>query len=242
MAGRSAVSIGWAHAPAVQDERELDQEEPPGKRWKLAFTAIIVTFTALAAYGVVSNAGELGAGSVTAAGSTSPTAGTASPGSASVSPASSSPSARPAPQPLTVTSVAAFGPEGTSDGDNPGLAFRILDVSTDLPWSSQWYATPEFGNLRSGTGLLLTLGESASVRDIRLMLGSAPGTDIQVRVGNSPAPDLPVVAGASDVRGTVLLTTAKPAAGRYVLIWFTRLPPDGQGHYQVTVYSAGVDG
>jgi hypothetical protein len=27
-----------------------------------------------------------------------------------------------------------------------------------------------------------------------------------------------------------------------VLIWFTRLPPDGQGHYQVSVYSVSVDG
>jgi hypothetical protein len=42
-----------------------------------------------------------------------------------------------------VESIAAFGPEGTSDGDNPGIASRILDGGTDQPWYSQWYATPD---------------------------------------------------------------------------------------------------
>lgn len=245
------MSIGSGHGPAGQDERERNPERRPGKPWILALAALILTFTVMACYDLISKSGDLGAGSATAAaGSTSSAAESASPGSAtarssgsaSASRASSSPTVSHAPHPLSVTSVAAFGPEGTSDGDNPDVAARVLDVSTDLPWYSQWYATPDFGNLRSGTGLLLTLGKAASVRDIRLVLGSAPGADIQVRVGNSPAPDLPVVADASDVAGTVLLTAAKSATGRYVLIWFTRLPPDGHGHYQVNVFNVGVDG
>jgi hypothetical protein len=240
------VHIGTKHGPA---ERETEPEKRPGKLWMLALAGLVGTFVALACYDLISNSAELGVGTVTAAPKTvqSPAsqAGTASrsagrsPGPASVS--STATTGRPTPHPLTVISVAAFGPEGTSDGDNPDLASRTLDVSTDLPWYSQWYATPDFGNLRSGTGLLLILGKAASVRDVRLVLGSAPGADIQVRVGNSPAPDLPVVAGASDVRGTVLLAATTPAVGRYVLIWFTRLPPDGHGHYQVDVYSVGVD-
>ena len=32
------------------------------------------------------------------------------------------------------------------------------------------------------------------------------------------------------------------ASGSYVLIWFTTLPPNGQGEYQVSVYSITVDG
>ena len=39
-----------------------------------------------------------------------------------------------------------------------------------------------------------------------------------------------------------VLTAATAAKGRYVLIWFTRLPPDGHGHYQVSVYDVEVDG
>jgi hypothetical protein len=141
-----------------------------------------------------------------------------------------------------VASIAAFGPEGTADGDNPGTVSQILGAGTDQPWRSDWYATPEFGNLQSGTGLLLDLSNPVTVADVRLALGSEPGADVQVRVGNSPSLDLPTVASSLGAGGTVQLTAATPAKGRYVLIWFTRLPSNGHGHYQVSVYDVGVDG
>jgi len=141
-----------------------------------------------------------------------------------------------------VLSIAAFGPDGTSDGDNQGIVYRISGVSTDQPWYSQWYTTPEFGNLRSGTGLMLDLGEAMNVRDVRLLLGSQPGADIQVRVGNSLSANLPTAASLSGSPGGAVRLTTAAASGRYVLIWFTLLPPDGQGHYQISVYNITVDG
>ena len=146
------------------------------------------------------------------------------------------------PHPLKVVSIAAVGPDGTSDGDNPGIAGRILDQGTDEPWVSQWYATPEFGDLRSGTGLLLDMGERVSVTSVELLLGSEPGADIQVRLGNRPSADLPRAASVSGAGGAVRMAIAAPVRARYVLIWFTRLPPDGEGHYQISVFSATVDG
>ncbi|HEY2595678.1 MAG TPA: hypothetical protein VGK33_17440 [Chloroflexota bacterium] len=142
-----------------------------------------------------------------------------------------------------MTSADAFGPDGLSDGDNPGLASRIVDVSTDQPWYSQWYATPEFGNLRSGTGLLLDMGETVSVKSALLALGAAPGANVQVLVGNeADLADMSPVARAWDAGGTVRLTATTAASGRYVLIWFTRLPPNSQGEYQVDVYSVTING
>jgi len=62
-------------------------------------------------------------------------------------------------------------------------------------------------------------------------------------VGNTTLPGgLPVAASASDVGGTVQLRLNTPVSGRYVLIWFTQLPPDSQGKYQVTVRSAAIYG
>jgi hypothetical protein len=151
--------------------------------------------------------------------------------------------AAPVAHPLGVTSAAAFGPDGLSDGDNPGLASRIVDVSTDLAWYSEWYATPYFGNLKPGTGILLDMGETVTVSSVQLVLGTAPGADVQVRVGDSPYPaSLASEASAFDVGGTLRLTLTGQARGRYVLIWFTRLPPDSQGNYQVSLYTANVDG
>jgi len=141
-----------------------------------------------------------------------------------------------------VASIVAFGPDGTSDGDNPGAVSRINGTGAE-PWSSSWYTTPEFGNLQVGTGLLLDMGSPVTVSSVQLVLGSQQGTDIQVRVGNTAAlASLSTVATATDAGGTVRLSVATRASDRYVLIWFTALPPNGQGNYQVSVYSATVDG
>jgi len=224
----------------------------PGKKWKLILVGLLGIYAVLGAYGLVTNADKIGASdhSLAATATVAPSA----PARAVAATPSFVKHAKPKPteptrgaassaaHPLGVASVTAFGPEGTSDGDNPYAAYRILDVDTEQPWYSQWYATPAFGGLRSGTGLLLDLGKPATVTDVLLTLGSEPGADIQVRVGSTPSMDLPTMASAWSAGGTVRLTAATPAEGRYVLIWFTRLPPDGHGHYQVNVYNVSVDG
>jgi hypothetical protein len=40
----------------------------------------------------------------------------------------------------------------------------------------------------------------------------------------------------------VYLRLTKPAHGRYVLIWFTSLPPDPAGSFQVSVYDLQLEG
>ena len=42
----------------------------------------------------------------------------------------------PAPGPLPVAPVTAFGPDGSSDGDNPDIASQIVDVNASQPWCS----------------------------------------------------------------------------------------------------------
>ena len=87
------------------------------------------------------------------------------------------------------------------------------------------------------------MGNPVTVSSVQLVLGSQQGADIQVRVGDTAAlANLSTVATATDAGGTVRLSVATRASGRYVLIWFTALPPNGQGNYQVSVYSATVDG
>ena len=50
------------------------------------------------------------------------------------------------------------------------------------------------------------------------------------------------MATSSGAGGTVQLTLATPARARYVLIWFTKLPPDAAGTYQASVYQISVQG
>jgi hypothetical protein len=97
--------------------------------------------------------------------------------------------------------------------------------------------------LKHGTGLLLDLGGKVTVTSVRLDLAQYQGADLQIRVGNGTAPqDLRAAAKASDAGGVVKLTLRQPAAARYLLIWFTQLPPDGLGHYQASVSHVVVSG
>lgn len=217
-------------------------------KWKLTLVGLIGIYALLAAYGLITNVGGI-KGTVSAATARAPSPSASGPAvsgaPSSVKPTNSATAPRansPAAHSLAVSSITALGPAGPSDGDNPDIAARLLDVGTDQPWYSQWYATPSFGGLRTGTGLLLDLGTPVSVTDVRLTLGSERGADVQVHVGSTPSLDLPTVASAWGTGGTVRLTAATAAEGRYVLIWFTRLPPDGHGHYQVSVYDVAVDG
>jgi nucleoid-associated protein YgaU len=226
-------------------------------KWSMALGGIVVVFVVLAGYDLISGgvlSGGPSASSATssaaarrgAARTTAPSAAAAPvtpaasvPPSPSTSPSASA-GAGPA-QALTVASAAAFGPDGTSDGDNPGLASRVVDGGG--AWSSSWYTTPEFGDLQSGTGILLDMGQPVTVSSIGLVLGDASGADLQVRVGDTAVfGDMTTAASMTDVGGTVRLPLSASASAQYVLIWFTRLPPNSQGTYQVSLYSATVDG
>ena len=147
-----------------------------------------------------------------------------------------------APQALAPVSAVAFGPHGMADGDNPQIAARVL-TDPAMGWVSQWYATPSFGDLKQGTGLLLDLGRTVTVTTVTLTLGSPPGTSLELRLG--AAPDLgalPVVATGTATRDQLGLPLASPAKGRYVLLWFTRLPPDDAGTYQLFVHQVAIQG
>jgi hypothetical protein len=148
----------------------------------------------------------------------------------------------PRPQAIVPVSAAAFGPHGTADGDNPQIAARVL-TDPAMGWVSQWYATPAFGDLKQGTGLLLDLGRTVTVTTVTITLGSLPGTALELRLGASPALGaLPVVTAATATRDQLSLPLATPAKARYVLLWFTRLPPDGAGTYQLFVHQVAIQG
>jgi Helix-turn-helix domain len=144
---------------------------------------------------------------------------------------------------LKPASVAAFGSSGAGGGDNSNLAPLAIDGNPATAWHTDWYATASFGDLYPGTGLLVDMGRPVTVEAVKITLGSAHGARLQVRVGASPAlPDLRPVARAAGVGGVVRLHVTTPARGRYVLIWFTSLPPDTAGTFQASVYDVRLTG
>jgi Helix-turn-helix domain len=162
-------------------------------------------------------------------------------------PAKPAVAARPnASQPVTVLPVSAayaFGPGGLGDGDNPSGADYAIVRNPPLPWSTNWYATPQFGLLKHGTGLLLSLGRQDTITSVLIDLTQYQGVNLQLKVGEGMAPqDFKVAATADNMGGAVRLTFRHPVSARYLLIWFTRLPPNGVGQYQESVYHVLVYG
>jgi cytoskeletal protein RodZ len=255
---RSAKEI--TAAEAFSPGMPLRTREHRRVRWTALLAAVVLAVLGFASYKFVSGAGhtsnpaaatsphQVTSGPPAPSSAPAVQAGTAQPstGQPSPTPPSATPTATASPvaaQALSPASVAAFGPAGTADGDHASQAGQAVAGDPAAPWHSDWYATAEFGDLQSGTGLLLDMGRTVTITSVRLSLGGARGADLQVRTGTSAAlAELHPVATSSGAGGTLQLTLASPARARYVLIWFTKLPPNSVGTYQVSVYRITVHG
>lgn len=140
---------------------------------------------------------------------------------------------------VTPVSAAAVGPGGTSDGDNAQNASLALSGNPATPWHTNWYTTARFGNLQAGTGLMVDLGRTVTATGVVIHLETTPGANLQVRAGTSPG-ELHTVASANNARGALQLPLASHPRVRYVLIWFTLLPPDSSGTYQAAISGVTV--
>ena len=149
----------------------------------------------------------------------------------------------PPAQVLVPVSASAFGPGGYGSGDDPQRASMAIDASPATAWTTSWYRTAQFGNLKAGTGLLIDMGHRVRITSVQIILGSARGADLQLLTGNVPElARMRLQASASDAGGTLRLHLARPEQGRYLLIWFTLLPPDSSGTFQASVYNVRLKG
>jgi cytoskeletal protein RodZ len=150
--------------------------------------------------------------------------------------------AAPTTTALAPASASAFGPGG-GQGDDPAAAHLVIGRSPAAGWHTDWYTTARFGNLYAGTGLLVDMGRPVTFTAAQIRLGSARGADLQLRIGDAPAlTDLRPAASAADAGGVLRLQLAAAVRGRYVLIWFTSLPPDPAGTFQASVYGVRLEG
>jgi hypothetical protein len=190
-------------------------------------------------------------------GSSTPTAGsartTARPhiSTAAPRPSAGIPSSSPSPsvlptlaaQVLVPVGVTAYGPTGAGSGDNASQAVNAIDASTASGWQTDWYRSARFGNLQAGTGLLIDMGRPVTITSVQLILGTTPGAGLELLTGSTSArPQMFVQASVSGASGSVSLNLARPESARYLLIWFTVLPPDSTGTFQAAVYNVRLTG
>jgi hypothetical protein len=240
-----------ALAPRISDPAADTVALPPiarARRRRARWAALLVLLWAALAgvnitlFGVDSSAPWVGAARTAARPHITATAATPA---ASTPPSTPSPSNQPtfAVQILAPASAAAYGPAGAGSGDNASHADNAIDGSGAAAWETDWYNSAAFGNLQAGTGLLIDMGRPVTITSVRITLGSTPGADLQLLTGNLPVrSQMLVQASASNAGGTVNLNLTRPEPGRYLLIWFTLLPPDSTGTFQAAVYDVRIEG
>ena len=137
---------------------------------------------------------------------------------------------------LTPVSAGGFdalgGANDPGNEDNAGAPMAI-DGNPSTSWHTQYYdGNPVFGGLKQGTGLVLDMGKPVSLRSVTIDFGPEAGASVAIMVGNNNSVSPQGLASFTKVAkrkhlggGTQVFPTSSATRGRYVLIWFTRLPP-----------------
>src|SRR5699024_2237262 len=119
----------------------------------------------------------------------------------------------------SILGITSFDPEGDGDERND-LTPLAVDGDPETAWTSHTYLSEGWGSLKSGTGLILDLGEGASVSEVDVELGEGTmGT--RLYVSDTASRDGATEIGAGEaVEGTWTVTPESPATGRYLILWF----------------------
>jgi serine/threonine protein kinase len=167
---------------------------------------------------------------------------------------SSSSSSGPSASTAIITPLAAHGFDALNLGDggdeNSAQAANVLNGNSAGWATQQYYRSPYFGNLKKGTGLILDLGKPVRVSSIAVQFGSVPGANVQIKMGDSDArtaanlASMTTVASRADVSGTYTFTIQRQVTDRYLVIWFTKLPPMTQGgnRYMAQIFGVVIHG
>jgi serine/threonine protein kinase len=159
-------------------------------------------------------------------------------------------------QTFPITRFRSYDPFGDDDGngkpdkrkgrENEELVATVNDEDPDTAWLTSQYDTPDLDG-KDGVGLILDLGSPQDVQQVSLNLVGS-GSSIDVRVADKILPDPALwtpLASAFAPRDRIDIRAPRPITGRYVLVWFTRVPPATDadtGVYQGGVRSAVVSG
>ncbi|HEV2888859.1 MAG TPA: protein kinase family protein [Frankiaceae bacterium] len=137
--------------------------------------------------------------------------------------------------------VTAFDPQGDGEENDNEVSLAHNGDATDAWHTTVYYNSPALGNLKSGVGLLVDLGQPVAVD--RLVLAFAePGESVELRAADALGADasaFPVVASADDVKVPVTLKPRPGTTARYWLVWITKLAPHGEGKYSAAIAEFG---
>ena len=173
------------------------------------------------------------------------------PQGANPTPSASSSAQPPGPSIVAVKSARDFDPQGGDKTENPDEVKLAYDGNPETRWRTVNYLrNPLLGGIKRGVGLVFDLGEAKSVSRVEVSLSGnrttvearVPKTDPDTRTSPPMSSDSQwrVVDQQSKVGKTATLTFDEAVTTRYVLVYLTSLPKEGNGYrggiYEVEVF------
>jgi len=153
-------------------------------------------------------------------------------------------------EPARAVGFDVLGALGQDPGyENSADAKYAIDGNPVAAWPTRHYPGSTLpGGLKKGSGLILDMGRPVSVSSIMITFGRQRGADVSIEVGNHDAPaaatltTFRTVGSADGIGGTYTIKVTRPVRGRYVLIWFTKLPSAGAGRFAAETFNIVVRG
>ncbi|BCM68078.1 MULTISPECIES: protein kinase family protein [Streptomyces] len=146
-------------------------------------------------------------------------------------------------KPIAIKGARDFDPFGPDGSEKPRDIGKAYDNDTASYWQTDFYLSPEFGNLKSGVGIILDLGKVQQVGKVTVSFVGQ--TSVELRAASADAGSQPTSFDAyskvADGSGTtVVLRPGKTFKSQYLLVWLTKLPADGEGHWRGRVADVKV--
>jgi hypothetical protein len=175
-------------------------------------------------------------------------------GPSAEAPADPGPAAAPDPKPIAISGdqVRVVDPKGVRD-ELENVAF-VVDGDEETEWKTDHYFNnPKFGGIKPGMGILIDLGEPRPVSAVRVQF-TAAGATVQMRHGTEDPGDSS--SGDKEIDQTykglrpaevadanwVFSQFDEGAEYRYLMVWITEMPQDGDRGYQIGVQEIAVEG
>jgi eukaryotic-like serine/threonine-protein kinase len=126
---------------------------------------------------------------------------------------------------VTLRGVGNYDPQGNPDS-HADTASAATDGNLSTDWYTQIYATPDFGNLKQGLGLVVDAGKPVKLGKLTVQ-SPTPGFTAQIQAGSSRSGPFSTDSATRTVGGSTTFTLNGKTA-RYYVVWISRLPAGGK--------------
>ena len=149
------------------------------------------------------------------------------------------------PTQLQIVSIVPFDPAGNDQVEHPEKIDLINDGDSNTGWYTERYTTADFGKLKEGVGLIISLGPPQQLDRLRI---SSPTIDWSFEIFASENTGGAIqswgepVASRNEVSGTITVDL-NDTPGATLLLWITSLGRElAAGGHRVTVTEVSITG